>query len=159
MASAAPAPAHFDHLFKIVLVGDSGVGKSNLLSRFTRDNFSNDEKSTIGVEFATRVVPMPDGKLIKAQIWDTGTFDSMAHCMDHSLSHDEPVNIIAGQERYRAITNAYYRGALGAMLVYDCSKQSSFDNIPRWIRELKDHGMYPYVTIMCAQHNVTMCHK
>lgn len=47
---------------------------------------------------------------------------------------------IAGQERYRAITNAYYRGALGAMLVYDCSKQSSFDNIPRWIRELKDHG-------------------
>jgi len=113
---AAPA-AHFDHLFKIVLVGDSGVGKSNLLSRFTRDNFSSDEKSTIGVEFATRVVAMPDGKLIKAQIWDT-----------------------AGQERYRAITNAYYRGALGAMLVYDCSKQQTFDNIPRWIRELKDHA-------------------
>jgi small GTP-binding protein len=59
----------FDHLFKIVLVGDSGVGKSNLLSRFTRDNFSTDEKSTIGVEFATRILTMADGKRIKAQIW------------------------------------------------------------------------------------------
>ena len=70
MATGA-APVAFDHLFKIVLVGDSGVGKSNLLSRFTRDNFTTEEKSTIGVEFATRIITMPDGKKIKAQIWDT----------------------------------------------------------------------------------------
>jgi small GTP-binding protein len=71
MTAATAAPAAFDHLFKIVLVGDSGVGKSNLLSRFTRDNFTTEEKSTIGVEFATRILTMPDGKKIKAQIWDT----------------------------------------------------------------------------------------
>jgi hypothetical protein len=110
---AEGSAANFDHLFKIVLVGDSGVGKSNLLSRFTRNTFTTDEKSTIGVEFATRIVPMVDEKKIKAQIWDT-----------------------AGQERYRAITNAYYRGALGAMLVYDVTKQSTFENIPRWLREV-----------------------
>jgi len=120
-------PPQFEHLFKIVLVGDSGVGKSNLLSRFTRNTFSSEEKSTIGVEFATRIVPMKDGKRIKAQIWDT-----------------------AGQERYRAITNAYYRGALGALLVYDCCKASSFENIPRWIRELKDHANRDIVLLMAG---------
>lgn len=117
--------ANFDHLFKIVLVGDSGVGKSNLLSRFTRNTFTTDEKSTIGVEFATRIVPMVDQKKIKAQIWDT-----------------------AGQERYRAITNAYYRGALGAMLVYDVTKQNSFENIPRWLRELRDYASRDIVLIL-----------
>jgi len=119
------AAAHFDHLFKIVLVGDSGVGKSNLLSRFTRNTFTTDEKSTIGVEFATRISPMADGKKIKAQIWDT-----------------------AGQERYRAITNAYYRGALGAMLVYDVTKQNTFENIPRWLRELRDYANRDIVLIL-----------
>lgn len=82
----------------MVLIGDSGVGKSNLLSRFTRNEFMLESKSTIGVEFATRSIQV-DGKTIKAQIWDT-----------------------AGQERYRAITSAYYRGAVGALLVYDITK-------------------------------------
>uniref|UniRef100_A0A7S3YEM0 Ras-related protein Rab-11A n=2 Tax=Lotharella globosa TaxID=91324 RepID=A0A7S3YEM0_9EUKA len=107
----------WDHMFKIVLVGDSGVGKSNLLSRFTRNVFCTDEKSTIGVEFATRIVKMDDGKLVKAQIWDT-----------------------AGQERYRAITNAYYRGAMGAMMIYDVTKSVTFQNVVRWLRELRDHA-------------------
>nr|KAF6349876.1 RAB11B, member RAS oncogene family [Myotis myotis] len=88
----------YDYLFKVVLIGDSGVGKSNLLSRFTRNEFNLESKSTIGVEFATRSIQV-DGKTIKAQIWDT-----------------------AGQERYRAITSAYYRGAVGALLVYDIAK-------------------------------------
>lgn len=122
---AESSAANFDHLFKIVLVGDSGVGKSNLLSRFTRNTFTTDEKSTIGVEFATRIVPMVDNKKIKAQIWDT-----------------------AGQERYRAITNAYYRGALGAMLVYDVTKQTTFENIPRWLRELRDYANRDIVLIL-----------
>ena len=81
--------------FAVVLIGDSGVGKSNLLSRFTRNEFNLESKSTIGVEFATRSIQV-EGKTVKAQIWDT-----------------------AGQERYRAITSAYYRGAVGALLVYD----------------------------------------
>ncbi|EER90540.1 ras-related protein Rab11C [Sorghum bicolor] len=106
----------YDYLFKVVLVGDSGVGKSNLLSRFTRNTFSLDSKSTIGVEFATRTIQV-DGKTIKAQIWDT-----------------------AGQERYRAVTSAYYRGAVGALLVYDVTKSATFGNAARWLRELRDHA-------------------
>ncbi|CAA7408645.1 unnamed protein product [Spirodela intermedia] len=105
----------YDYLFKVVLIGDSGVGKSNLLSRFTRNEFSLETKSTIGVEFATRSVNV-DGKIIKAQIWDT-----------------------AGQERYRAITSAYYRGAVGALVVYDVSRHVTFENVERWLRELRDH--------------------
>jgi len=106
----------YDYLFKVVLIGDSGVGKSNLLSRFTRNEFNLESKSTIGVEFATRSIQC-DGKVIKAQIWDT-----------------------AGQERYRAITSAYYRGAVGALLVYDISKSVSYDNVERWLNELRDHA-------------------
>eukprot|EP00897_Mesotaenium_endlicherianum_P006883 jgi/Mesen1/6222/ME000320S05417 len=105
----------YDYLFKLVLIGDSGVGKSNLLSRFVRDQFNHENKSTIGVEFATRSVKF-DGKIVKAQIWDT-----------------------AGQERYRAITSAYYRGAMGALLVYDITQSSSFENLERWLRELRDN--------------------
>jgi len=97
----------------VVIIGDSGVGKSNLLSRFTRNEFHLDSKSTIGVEFATRSI-QHDGKIIKAQIWDT-----------------------AGQERYRAITSAYYRGAVGALLVYDISKRLTFENVERWLKELR----------------------
>ncbi|KAI0226081.1 Rab GTPase ypt31, partial [Massospora cicadina] len=106
----------YDFLFKVVLIGDSGVGKSNLLSRFTRDEFNLESKSTIGVEFATRNVQV-EGKSIKAQIWDT-----------------------AGQERYRAITSAYYRGAVGALLVYDVTKHNTFENVNRWLKELRDHA-------------------
>lgn len=106
----------YDYLFKVVLIGDSGVGKSNLLSRFTRNEFCLESKSTIGVEFATRSIQV-DGKTIKAQIWDT-----------------------AGQERYRAITSAYYRGAVGALLVYDITKSVTFENVERWLKELRDHA-------------------
>ncbi|TFY66480.1 hypothetical protein EVG20_g4615 [Dentipellis fragilis] len=108
--------SNFDYLFKVVLIGDSGVGKSNLLSRFTRNEFNLETKSTIGVEFATRTISV-DGKTLKAQIWDT-----------------------AGQERYRAITAAYYRGAVGALLVYDIAKHATYVNVTRWLKELRDHA-------------------
>jgi Ras-related protein Rab-11A len=108
--------SNFDYLFKVVLIGDSGVGKSNLLSRFTRNEFNLETKSTIGVEFATRSISV-DGKTLKAQIWDT-----------------------AGQERYRAITAAYYRGAVGALLVYDIAKHATYVNVTRWLKELRDHA-------------------
>ncbi|KAJ6455875.1 ras family-domain-containing protein [Mycena sanguinolenta] len=108
--------SNYDYLFKVVLIGDSGVGKSNLLSRFTRNEFNLESKSTIGVEFATRSIDV-DGKTVKAQIWDT-----------------------AGQERYRAITSAYYRGAVGALLVYDIAKHATYVNVTRWLKELRDHA-------------------
>lgn len=113
---AIMANDEYDFLFKVVLIGDSGVGKSNLLSRFTRNEFNLDSKSTIGVEFATRSIQV-DSKTIKAQIWDT-----------------------AGQERYRAITSAYYRGAVGALLVYDITKHQTYENVTRWLKELREYA-------------------
>jgi small GTP-binding protein len=105
----------YDFLYKIVLIGNSGVGKSNLLLRFARDEFELETKSTIGVEFRSVDVEIDD-KIIKAQIWDT-----------------------AGQERYRAITSAYYRGASGAILVFDITKADTFIQISRWYEELREH--------------------
>ncbi|GMH02456.1 hypothetical protein Nepgr_004295 [Nepenthes gracilis] len=104
-----------EYLFKIVIIGDSAVGKSNLLSRYARNEFDMNTKATIGVEFQTQCVDI-DGKEVKAQIWDT-----------------------AGQERFRAVTSAYYRGAVGALIVYDISRRSTFDSISRWLEELKTH--------------------
>ncbi|KAI3975358.1 hypothetical protein MKX01_022120 [Papaver californicum] len=113
-----------DYVFKIVLIGDSAVGKSQILSRFARNEFSLDSKATIGVEFQTRTLVIQH-KSVKAQIWDT-----------------------AGQERYRAVTSAYYRGAVGAMLVYDITKRQSFDHIPRWLEELRGHADKNIVIIL-----------
>ncbi|ORZ08991.1 GTP-binding protein [Absidia repens] len=113
----------YDYLFKLVLIGDSGVGKSNLLSRFTTNEFNLESKSTIGVEFATKNIEI-DNHTIKAQIWDT-----------------------SGQERYRAITGAYYRGAVGALLVYDITRQTSFQNVTHWLKELREHAD-PNIVIM-----------
>lgn len=91
-----------DYHYKIVLVGDSGVGKSNIISRFTKNEFNLESKTTIGVEFATKTL-IVDDKTVKVQIWDT-----------------------AGQERYRSMASAYYRGANGALLVYDITRSTSF---------------------------------
>ncbi|RXG54364.1 Ras-related protein Rab-11A [Armadillidium vulgare] len=115
----------YDYLFKVVLIGDSGVGKSNLLSRFTRNEFNLESKSTIGVEFATRSIEV-DGKTIKAQICNT-----------------------AGQERYRAITSAYYRGAVGALLVYDIAKYLTYQNVERWLREIRNRAEQNFVIMLC----------
>ncbi|XP_057808380.1 ras-related protein RABA5b-like [Salvia miltiorrhiza] len=104
-----------EYLFKIVVIGDSAVGKSNLLSRFARDEFDHNSKATIGVEFQTQVVEV-DGKEVKAQVWDT-----------------------AGQERFRAVTSAYYRGAVGALIVYDITRKTTFESTKRWLDELNTH--------------------
>ncbi|XP_028762389.1 ras-related protein RABA5c isoform X1 [Neltuma alba] len=104
-----------EYLFKIVIIGDSAVGKSNLLSRYARNEFNMHSKATIGVEFQTQSMEI-DGKEVKAQIWDT-----------------------AGQERFRAVTSAYYRGAVGALIVYDISRRTTFDSVGRWLDELKTH--------------------
>lgn len=106
----------YEFLFKVVLIGDSSVGKSNLLSRFSKNEFNPDSKATIGVEFATKTVEL-NGKKVKAQIWDT-----------------------AGQERYRAITAAYYRGAAGALVVYDITNSDSYENVSKWLKEMRENA-------------------
>ena len=93
----------YDYLYKIVLVGEAAVGKTHLLSRYIKGTLPKNPTSTIGVEFATRTVPLESGGTVKAQIWDT-----------------------AGQERYRAITSAHYRRAVGDLLVYDITNEKSF---------------------------------
>lgn len=113
-----------DYLFKVVLIGDSAVGKSNLLSRYARNEFHMNSKATIGVEFQTQSMEF-DGKEIKAQIWDT-----------------------AGQERFRAVTSAYYRGAVGALVVYDISRRHTFESVGRWLDELKMHSDMNVVTML-----------
>ena len=120
MNTAVPkrqAEQGYDLVYKIVLVGDSGVGKTNLLTRFSKNEFNLESRATIGVEFATRTIETENGDVIKAQIWDT-----------------------AGQDRYRAIASSYYRGATGALLVYDITKQQTFENIDKWLTELRTHG-------------------
>ncbi|KAH8583136.1 rab1a [Cryptosporidium sp. chipmunk genotype I] len=102
----------YDFLFKLVLIGDSGVGKSCLLLRFADDSFTDSYITTIGVDFRFRTIKI-DGKIIKLQIWDT-----------------------AGQERFRTITSAYYRGADGVVLVYDTTSTSSFEHIDEWVTEV-----------------------
>ncbi|CAL5391923.1 unnamed protein product [Camellia sinensis] len=104
-----------EYLFKVVIIGDSAVGKSNLLSRYARNEFNMHSKATIGVEFQTQSMDI-GGKEVKAQIWDT-----------------------AGQERFRAVTSAYYRGAVGALIVYDITRRTTFDSVGRWLDELKSN--------------------
>ena len=114
---------HYDFIWKVVLIGDTGVGKTNLLSRYTRNEFDAESKTTIGVEFSTRNMVIK-GKTIRAQIWDT-----------------------AGQERYRAITSVYYRQAVGALVVYDITKKPTFENLEKWLKELRQHAD-PNVCVM-----------
>ncbi|XP_069101753.1 ras-related protein Rab-8A isoform X2 [Argopecten irradians] len=106
----------YDYLFKLLLIGDSGVGKTCVLFRFSEDAFNSTFISTIGIDFKIRTIEL-DGKKIKLQIWDT-----------------------AGQERFRTITTAYYRGAMGIMLVYDITNEKSFENIRNWIRNIEEHA-------------------
>ena len=101
-----------DYFFKILLIGDSGVGKSCLLLRFADDSWTDSHISTIGVDFKIKTLNC-DGKIIKLQIWDT-----------------------AGQERFRTITSSYYRGAQGIILVFDCTDMESFNNVKQWLGEI-----------------------
>jgi len=113
----------YDYLFKIVLVGDCGVGKTQIRNRYTLDEFNPQSKSTIGVEFAFKTVNI-NGNDIKGQIWDT-----------------------SGEERYRAITSAYYRGSVGAILVYDVTKPKSFESMENWASQLRQY----------ADENIVVC--
>ena len=106
----------YSMIFKMILIGDSGVGKTNILNRYINNTFSETTKSTVGVGLGTKVEEYNNTK-IKVQIWDT-----------------------AGQERYKSITKTYYKGAKGAFIVYDITKKDSFKNIDKWIQDLREFG-------------------
>mmetsp|Transcript_100662 Transcript_100662/g.157217 ORF Transcript_100662/g.157217 Transcript_100662/m.157217 type:complete len:210 (-) Transcript_100662:60-689(-) len=106
----------YAYVFKYIIIGDSSVGKSCLLLQFTDKRFREHHEATIGVDFGSRFVTI-DGKKIKLQIWDT-----------------------AGQEAYASLIKSYYRGASGALLVYDISRRDSFDNILRWLEEVQQNA-------------------
>ena len=105
---------NYDYLFKLLFVGDSGVGKTSILLRYTDDNFTTSFISTIGIDFKIKTIEI-NNKIIKLQIWDT-----------------------TGQERFKTITSAYYRGAMGIIYVYDITNQQSFNHIETWIKSTKE---------------------
>jgi len=108
--------AEYDYLFKILLLGSQGVGKSSLLCRFADNEFLENYRTTVGVDFKIRTVEIED-KTIKLQLWDT-----------------------AGQERFKTVTNTYFRGAHGVILVYDITESKSFSDLNNWLKEVKDHA-------------------
>ena len=113
----------YEMMIKVILIGDSGVGKTNIMSKFLKNQFMENSKATVGVEFGSKLFDH-QGHKIKAQIWDT-----------------------AGQEKYKAITAAYYKGSKGALVVYDITRKDTFANVERWVNDLKATGD-PKITII-----------
>jgi Rab family protein len=107
----------YDHLYKIIIIGDSGVGKTSLLSKYIKGVFPSSPLPTIAIEFATKIIQIKEGGFIKAQIWDT-----------------------AGQEKYKSITSHHYRKAVGGLIVYDITKRTTFDNVLQWLSDLKNNA-------------------
>ncbi|KAI9248620.1 ras-related protein rab-4B-like protein [Sporodiniella umbellata] len=119
----------YDFLLKLLLVGDSGTGKSCLLYHFLENQFKKDSVNTIGMEFGTRIIHIAD-KSIKLQIWDT-----------------------AGQERFRALTKSYFRGAAGALVVYDVCNRDTFTGIRSWLRDVRTLANPELVIILVGNKN------
>ena len=121
----------YEMMVKVVLVGDSGVGKTNIMSKYLKNQFREDSKATVGVEFGSKQFSV-EGHQVKAQIWDT-----------------------AGQERYKAITSAYYKGAKGAFIVYDMTRKNTFDSVNRWVSDISAadirHDICLYVFIQLVE--------
>ena len=103
----------YEMMVKIILIGDSAVGKTNIMSKYLKGQFMENSKATVGVEFGSKIFKISNHN-IKAQIWDT-----------------------AGQEKYKAITGAYYKGSKGAFVVYDITRKDTFDSADKWINDLK----------------------
>ena len=108
---------HYDHLYKIVIIGDSGVGKTSLISKYVKGIFPPSPLPTIAIEFATKIIQIKEGGYIKAQIWDT-----------------------AGQERYKSITSHHYKKAIGGLIVYDITRRTTYDHVYQWLCDLKENA-------------------
>lgn len=111
-----PPRFSYDYLMKLIIIGDSGVGKTCLLTRFADDKFTPSHISTIGIDFVIKMMKVED-ITVKLQIWDT-----------------------AGQDRFRTITQSYYKNAMGVILVYDCTNENTFNNVRNWMKQLETHA-------------------
>jgi len=114
--SKDPADQNFDYMFKLLIIGNSSVGKTSFLFRYADDSFTSAFVSTVGIDFKVQIV-FRNNKRIKLQVWDT-----------------------AGQERYRTITTAYYRGAMGFILMYDITNEESFRAVADWASQVKTYS-------------------
>ena len=114
----------YDHLIKLIIIGDSSVGKTCILLRFSDDNFPTTHMPTIGIDFKIKSINV-GGQVVKLQVWDT-----------------------AGQERFRTITQTYYKGAMGIILVYDCTEEKSFSNISNWMKQIEQHASKDVVKVL-----------
>lgn len=126
MASLGARNKSYDLLLKLIIIGDSSVGKSCLLLRFTEDNFPTSHMPTIGIDFKIKIVSV-GGKRVKLQVWDT-----------------------AGQERFRTITQTYYKGAEGIILVYDCTEEQTFENVANWLKQIESHAAPNVAKVLVA---------
>mmetsp|Transcript_29097 Transcript_29097/g.53040 ORF Transcript_29097/g.53040 Transcript_29097/m.53040 type:complete len:205 (+) Transcript_29097:53-667(+) len=124
--------AAHDHLFKLLIIGDSGVGKSSILLRFAEDEFNEKQASTIGVDFKTKLMQVR-GKKLKLALWDT-----------------------AGQERFRTLTSSYYRGAQGIILVYDCCQRATFDHVKFWQDEVRKYSTNQDAILMLVANKIDL---
>ena len=116
----------YDHLIKLIIIGDSSVGKSCILLRFSEDHFPTSHMPTIGIDFKIKTINVQDQR-VKLQVWDT-----------------------AGQERFRTITQTYYKGAMGIILVYDCTEESTFNNIQNWLKQIETHASSGVTKVLVA---------
>ena len=107
----------YEHLYKIIIIGDASVGKTALLSKYLKGVFPTSPLPTVATEFATKIIQIKEGGYIKAQIWDT-----------------------AGQEKYKSITYHHYKKSVGGLIVYDITKKSSFDNVKNWYKDIMTYG-------------------
>jgi|JI6StandDraft_1071083.scaffolds.fasta_scaffold09087_8 Ras-related protein Rab-2A len=114
----------YDYAFKFILVGDTAVGKTSILSRFLKGTFNRQNDITIGVEFGERTISV-NNQTIKLQVWDT-----------------------AGQEDFRSMTRQYYRSAAAALLVYDCTRPETFKNIIRWVEDVRSNGNRSVILVL-----------
>lgn len=122
----------FDYVFKYVIIGDSGVGKSSFLNRVTKDTFHSNYQYTVGVDFASTTLTI-NNKKVKLQMWDT-----------------------AGQERYRSIVKSYYRDCAVCFIMYDVTNQDSFDNLQYWINELRENNTNDYTEYVLLSNKIDL---
>ncbi|EGV94231.1 Ras-related protein Rab-19 [Cricetulus griseus] len=127
-SSAQAADENVDYLFKVILIGDSNVGKTCVVQHFKSGVYSESQQNTIGVDFTVRSLEI-DGKKVKMQVWDT-----------------------AGQERFRTITQSYYRSAHAAIIAYDLTRRSTFESVPHWIHEIEKYGAANLVIMLIGRN-------